>query len=110
VLSAWWSIRQEWLLNVGLVKINRGLMTGCEVMVERGQQVLSILGEDNPYRSLAEAKLDSSNLLVNGGFEFLGYGWMLDGPSEEPIELTQVSSHCSFISLAAGTSIMSTKK
>jgi hypothetical protein len=76
-------VQQAWWLNIGLVEINRGLMNRQEESVIRGQKALSHLlpsERNSPYRSIAEAELDPDNLLVNGGFEFNGHGWVLSGP------------------------------
>jgi len=92
-------VQQAWRLNVGLVAINRGLMTGREESIVRGQTLLSHL-PSNRYRSIAEAELDPSNMLMNGGFEFNGAGWILGGTGRVKPVWTSDIAHSGLQSLA----------
>ena len=91
-------VQRAWRLNMGLVEINRGLMTGREESIVRGQTLLSYL-HNNRYRSMVEAEIDPSNMLVNGGFEFNGYDWILGGPEGVKPIWTSDIAHSSLQSL-----------
>ena len=83
VVFVWRSNQLEhaFMQNLGLVYINKGLVKGNEYDTKTGQIFLSSINNQR-YQSFYEDESDEDNLLVNGSFEFKGYGWVIGGKSQ----------------------------
>jgi hypothetical protein len=97
VIAIHWSlVWHAWELNIGLVKINQGLVSGQGEVFSKGQRFLSDVRDDR-YRSIVEGELELNNLILNGGFEFNGHGWVIGGPGRP--QWTREKAHSGLQSL-----------
>lgn len=82
------------LENWGWWHLNKGLADGDPDALQVGQSMFSYLGADHcetyeDYCAVLSEKLDTTNHLVNGGFEFNQQAWVINLPQEVSAEFSE---------------------